>query len=238
MEATKPPKVSEAKHTAEQARGDTWTASQLRLSTSSEITRGGVKPDLFGQGDSTQTVQGWAIAGLALASIYVLFGIEMLVDDPVWATLAWKVLPFVSAALLVVGIAVRGRFFYLGTTLIVLGCPIAFFGYWMMFPPALAIIVILGAIQRKPVINKRVLFWTLLMFVTAIYVGLAVGVGTFVSSRAERDIWIPIAVTAVVAVLFQPIRVRLQGFANRLVYGKRATPYEVLAHFADRVAGT
>ena len=37
---------------------------------------------------------------------------------------------------------------------------------------------------------------------------------------------------------FQPVRDRAQRFANRLVYGKRATPYEVLAEFSERMAGT
>ena len=42
--------------------------------------------------------------------------------------------------------------------------------------------------------------------------------------------------TAVVAVAFQPVRERLQKVANRLVYGKQATPYEVLSQFSERVA--
>ncbi|MGH2651434.1 MAG: hypothetical protein ACRDHK_09530, partial [Actinomycetota bacterium] len=44
--------------------------------------------------------------------------------------------------------------------------------------------------------------------------------------------------TAIVAVAFQPVRARAQGIANRLVYGKRATPYEVLSEFSERVAET
>ncbi len=52
--------------------------------------------------------------------------------------------------------------------------------------------------------------------------------------------WIAYAVivtaTAIVAVGFQPVRERLQRVANRLVYGKRATPYEVLSQFSERVA--
>ena len=36
---------------------------------------------------------------------------------------------------------------------------------------------------------------------------------------------------------FQPVRARLTRFANRLVYGRRATPYEVLSEFSERVGG-
>jgi signal transduction histidine kinase len=43
---------------------------------------------------------------------------------------------------------------------------------------------------------------------------------------------------AVIAVLFQPIRDWGRHLANRLVYGKRATPYEVLGAFAERVGET
>src|SRR5207342_3786892 len=40
-----------------------------------------------------------------------------------------------------------------------------------------------------------------------------------------------------IAVLFQPVRQRAQLVANRLVYGQRATPYQVLADCAQDMAG-
>jgi signal transduction histidine kinase len=36
-------------------------------------------------------------------------------------------------------------------------------------------------------------------------------------------------------VAFQPVRERVQRFANRLVYGRRATPYEALSAFSDQL---
>src|SRR5207244_6077661 len=44
--------------------------------------------------------------------------------------------------------------------------------------------------------------------------------------------------TAVVAVAFQPVRDRIQRLANRLVYGRRATPYEVLSEFSQRMGAS
>ena len=40
------------------------------------------------------------------------------------------------------------------------------------------------------------------------------------------------------AVAFQPVRERAQRLANRLVFGKRATPYEALSEFTGRMGGT
>ena len=57
------------------------------------------------------------------------------------------------------------------------------------------------------------------------------------SGRARPSVWLSVVATAVVAVAFQPVRERVQRFANRLVYGARATPYEVLSDFADGWAG-
>ena len=70
------------------------------------------------------------------------------------------------------------------------------------------------------------------------YVGIVVGVGTLVGSGGQPNLVLSIVATAVVAVAFQPVRERLQKIANRLVYGKRATPYEVLSQFSERVAET
>src|SRR5205085_1873288 len=42
---------------------------------------------------------------------------------------------------------------------------------------------------------------------------------------------------AVVALVFQPIRRAANHLANRLEYGRRATPYEVLSELSDRMTG-
>jgi signal transduction histidine kinase len=88
------------------------------------------------------------------------------------------------------------------------------------------------------VINKTVVFGTLAAFITAVYVAIVVGIGALIGSGNKPNLGLSILATAIVAVAFQPVRERVQHFANRLVYGKRATPYEVLAEFSGKVAET
>ncbi|MGH2546386.1 MAG: histidine kinase [Actinomycetota bacterium] len=77
------------------------------------------------------------------------------------------------------------------------------------------------------VINKTVVYGALAVFVTVVYVGIVVGIGALVGSRGNLPL--TILATAIIALAFQPARVRARHLANRLVYGKRATPYEVLS---------
>lgn len=86
------------------------------------------------------------------------------------------------------------------------------------------------------VINKAVVYGMLAVFITLVYVGLVVGIGTLVGDRGSA--LLSAVAAAVIAVAFQPIRERSRRLANRVVYGKRATPYEVLSDFAERMAGT
>jgi signal transduction histidine kinase len=88
------------------------------------------------------------------------------------------------------------------------------------------------------VINRAVVFGALAAFITAVYVGIVVGVGTVLGQGGRANPGLQIAATAVVALAFQPVRVRVQRVANRLVYGRRATPYEVMSDFSHRMAGT
>src|SRR6266496_2393974 len=88
------------------------------------------------------------------------------------------------------------------------------------------------------VINKTLVYGSLAIFITAVYVAIVVGIGSLAQHGARPSLGLSIAATAVVAVAFQPVRARVQRLANRLVYGQRATPYEVLADFAGRMAGT
>jgi signal transduction histidine kinase len=88
------------------------------------------------------------------------------------------------------------------------------------------------------VINRALVYGLLAAFITAVYVAIVVGIGTLVGSGGQPNLALSIVATAVVAVGFQPVRERVQKLANRLVYGKRATPYEVLSRFAENVAET
>jgi signal transduction histidine kinase len=88
------------------------------------------------------------------------------------------------------------------------------------------------------VISRTLVYGSLAVFITAVYVGIAVGVGTLVGSGGKPNPALSILATAIVAIGFQPVRERVQKVANRLVYGKRATPYEVLSEFSGRVAET
>ena len=88
------------------------------------------------------------------------------------------------------------------------------------------------------VINRAVVFGALAAFITAVYVGIVVGVGAVLGQGGRANPGLQIAATAVVALAFQPVRRRVQRLANRLIYGRRATPYEVMADFSHRIAGT
>jgi signal transduction histidine kinase len=86
------------------------------------------------------------------------------------------------------------------------------------------------------IISKAVAYALLAAFFTAVYVAIVIGVGAVLGSRGNSFLTIVAAV--VIAVAFQPVRERARGLANRIAYGKRATPYEVLSEFSDRVADT
>jgi signal transduction histidine kinase len=86
------------------------------------------------------------------------------------------------------------------------------------------------------VISKAVVYGSLAVFITAVYAGLVVGVGTLAGGR-DSPLLAALA-AAVVAVAFQPARQWAGRLANRVVYGRRATPYQVLSDFARRIGGT
>jgi signal transduction histidine kinase len=95
------------------------------------------------------------------------------------------------------------------------------------------------------VISRTLVFGALAVGITAVYTGIVAGVGSVVGALGQRDtaagsteaLGLSLVATAIVAVAFQPLRERLQRFANRLVYGRRLSPYDALADFSRRMAG-
>ena len=86
------------------------------------------------------------------------------------------------------------------------------------------------------VINKALVYGALAAFITAVYLAIVVGVGALVGSGGNAVL--SAVAAAVIALAFQPARRRAQRLANRVVYGDRATPYEVLSGFSGRLAET
>jgi signal transduction histidine kinase len=86
------------------------------------------------------------------------------------------------------------------------------------------------------VIKKTVVYAILAAFITVVYVAVVVGIGTLVGSGG--NVFLSAVAAAAVSVAFQPARRRAQRLADRLVYGERATPYEVLSGFSERLAET
>lgn len=77
------------------------------------------------------------------------------------------------------------------------------------------------------VIRRSVVFGALAIFITGVYVAVVVGIGNLIGDTS--NLLLAVGATALVAVLFEPVRARVQHWANVWVYGERATPYEVLA---------
>ena len=86
-------------------------------------------------------------------------------------------------------------------------------------------------------INRTVVYGLLGATVTALYLVLVVGIGSLVGYGVGNPVLTAVAAVAI-ALLFQPLRRQAQRVANRVVYGQRATPYQVLSDFAERMGGT
>ena len=131
------------------------------------------------------------------------------------------------------GIAVTGTESNPVTTVAFVVIPIiALFGI-----PALIAVAILkhGLYQIDVIINRAIRYGLLSAVLTAIYVLIVVGIGT--TAGYAGGPLLNAAAALAIAVLFQPLRRRARLLANRVVYGQRATPYQVLADFAQDMAG-
>jgi signal transduction histidine kinase len=114
-----------------------------------------------------------------------------------------------------------------------------FIGTFSLLMVAMAVAILRHGLYDIDVfISRALVYGSLAVFITAVYVAIAVGIGALVGSGGKPNLALSILATAIVAIGFEPVRERVQRVANRLVYGKRATPYEVLSEFSERVAET
>jgi class 3 adenylate cyclase len=111
-------------------------------------------------------------------------------------------------------------------------------GALVCVPVAVGIAILRYRLYDIDYLISRTLSYALLTAViTAVYLAVVVGIGTLIGSRGKPNLLLAIVATALIAVAIQPARERSRRLANRLVYGKRATPYEVLSEYSRGMAG-
>ncbi len=105
------------------------------------------------------------------------------------------------------------------------------------FPLALAVAILRHHLfDIDFVINRALVYGTLTASTMGLYVFIVGYLGNMVQAR-DRSI-IAFLATGLVAVLFQPLRQRLQRGVNRLMYGERDDPYGLLSRLGRRLETT
>jgi signal transduction histidine kinase len=108
----------------------------------------------------------------------------------------------------------------------------------LMFVPLFTFIAILRyrLFDIAVVINRTLVYGALSACVVGIYVLAVVALGALFQARG--NLGISLLATGFVAVLFQPLRSRLQRGVNRLMYGERDDPYAVVSRLGRRLEAT
>jgi signal transduction histidine kinase len=106
--------------------------------------------------------------------------------------------------------------------------------------PILPVSIAVGVLKYRlydidVVIRRTVVFALLAAFITGVYAVVVGGIGALLGRQSAI---LAFAAAIVVAIAFQPARDRARRVADRFVYGKRATPYEVLTEFSHQAAQT
>jgi signal transduction histidine kinase len=86
------------------------------------------------------------------------------------------------------------------------------------------------------IINRTLVYGALTTSVVGLYALMVGSVGSLVQSRS--NFMISLLATGLIAVLFAPLRDRLQHGVNRLIYGYRDDPYTVLSRLGRRLEST
>ncbi|MFN8233042.1 MAG: histidine kinase [Actinomycetota bacterium] len=122
---------------------------------------------------------------------------------------------------------IQQTFFLLFVVVIVVGLPVAMGVAILRYR-----LYDLGVVVRKTVI--AVVLAALIGLVAAAFLGIA---GRFVLWGGTPR-WVVIVAAATLGALFQPLLRLARRIADRLVFGRRATPFEVLTEFSEHVGET
>jgi signal transduction histidine kinase len=86
------------------------------------------------------------------------------------------------------------------------------------------------------IINRTLVYGILTASVIVLYVLVVGGLSTLLQVRGS--LIISLLATGLIAVLFQPLRSRLQSAVNRLMYGERDDPYRIISRLGEQLEAT
>jgi signal transduction histidine kinase len=86
------------------------------------------------------------------------------------------------------------------------------------------------------VVNRTLVYGLLTAIVIAIYVLLVGGLGMIF--QTQGSLIVALFATGIIAVIFQPMRAKVQQGVNRLVYGERDDPVTAITRLGERLEGT
>ena len=86
------------------------------------------------------------------------------------------------------------------------------------------------------IINRTLVYGALSVIVVGLYILVVASLGALL--QAQGSLFASLLATGLVAVLFAPLRDRLQRAVNRLMYGHRDDPYKVLSGLGERLEAT
>jgi signal transduction histidine kinase len=98
------------------------------------------------------------------------------------------------------------------------------------------IFLVIQALVYYLLINRALVYGTLTVSIVGLYVLAVVSLGTLL--QGQGNLFISLLATGLIAVLFQPLRLRLQRAINRLMYGERDMPYTVISRLGQRLEAT
>ena len=108
---------------------------------------------------------------------------------------------------------------------------------FLLIPLSVAMAILRYRLWDIDILINRTLVYALLTASTlGLYVLIVFGASALL--RVENDLFFSLLATALIAVLFQPLRQWLQLGVNRLLYGERNEPYRVLSRLGQRLQET
>jgi signal transduction histidine kinase len=105
----------------------------------------------------------------------------------------------------------------------------------VLFIPAGLIIGIVRyqVLDIRLVVRRSVVYGALWLLIAAAYVGVAAGLGVVAGRRVPLDL--AIVLTIVATMVAAPVRRRLERLADRLVFGRRLSGYELISQLGTRL---